>query len=110
MRRRDDDHQVAAHPYLSKNETAPPRFPSVRLGVYKSLYRSLNRDHIQAALGEVRDLSDGVGLDEPFTAFHRGSETGVSHDGVKFVRLVAFDSKGLRMEETWLHIALLPTL
>ena len=51
MRRRDDDHQVAAHPYLSKNKSAPPRFPSVSLGVDKSLCRSLNRDHIQAALG-----------------------------------------------------------
>jgi hypothetical protein len=45
-------------------------------------------------LGEVRDLSDEVGLDEPFTAFHCGSETGVSHDEVKFVRLVAVDSIG----------------
>ena len=62
------------------------------------------------ALGEVRDLSDEVGLDEPFTAFHRGSETGVSHDEVKFVRLVAFDRKGLGMEETWVHITLIPTL
>ena len=61
-------------------------------------------------LGEVRDLSDEVGLDESFTAFHRGSETGVSHDEVKFVRLVAFDKKGLRMEETWVHITLIPTL
>ena len=46
------------------------------------------------ALGEARDLSDEVSLDEPFTAFHSGSETGVSHDEVKFVRLVAFDSIG----------------
>jgi len=44
------------------------------------------------ALVEVRDLSDEVGLDEVFTAFHSGSETGVSHDEVQFVRLVAFDS------------------
>ena len=50
--------------------------------------------HSAVALGEVRDLSDEVGLDEPFTAFHSGSETGVSHDEVKFVRLVAFDSIG----------------
>ena len=62
------------------------------------------------ALGEVRDLSDGVGLYEPFTAFHRGSETGVSHDEVKFVRSVAFDGKGLGMEETRVHITLIPTL
>ena len=101
------------------------------LSVYSSTFSRLSlslpsslKDHLPAtglrpetccymsavALGEGCDLSDGVGLDEPFTAFHRGSETGVSHDEVKFVRLVAFDSKGLRMEEPWVHITLIPTL
>ena len=41
----------------------------------RHMSRSGNRDQISAALGKVRDLQGEVGLNEPFTAFHNGSET-----------------------------------
>ena len=57
------------------------------------------------ALGEVRDLSDEVSLDEPFTAFHNGSETEVSLDEVKLVRFMAVDNY-----KTWAYCAYYPRM
>ena len=43
-------------------------------------------------MGKVRDFWSEVGLNEPFTAFHNGSETEVSLDEVKLVCLMAVDN------------------
>ena len=58
----------------------------------RHMSRSGNRDQIAAALGKVRDLQGEAGLNEPFTAFHNGSETEVSLDEVKLVRFGVIDN------------------
>ena len=49
-------------------------------------------EHIEVSLGKVRDFWSEVGLYEPFTALHNGSETEVSLDEVKLVCLMAVDN------------------
>ncbi len=54
-------------------------------------------------MGKVRDFWSEVGLNEPFTAFHNGSETEVSLDEVKLVRFGVIDNF-----KKWAHGAYYP--
>ena len=62
-------------------------------------------ERLQIALGIVLELQGEVGLNEPFTAFHNGSETEVSLDEVKLVRFMAVDNY-----KTWAYCAYYPRM